>query len=271
MYQSMSTIVLFTALNVIILLWAGTLRNPFKALFALVRELLSVRQFLVLFLAMLGILLLNKLELGFEEQYLHITWDFTPWVYQIEGDIVRSIQEFFHSAWLTPVLVYFYVLVFQAVMISSVGVYLIQDNKALVYGSCCAILINYALAIPFFLWFPVNEIWSYQPAGVHFYMLDVFPGFEEIYRPMSGLNNCFPSLHTALSISMFLLSTRSGSKRWMLITGLSAVLTVLAIFTLGIHWLSDMIAGVVLALIATSAGLYLGRAIYFRAFPNNRK
>lgn len=265
LYQSMNTIALFTALNIIVLIWLGTLRNPLKALYVLVRELVTTPRFLILFVSMAGILLLNKFEQQIEQDYFRNQTDFTPMIFQWEGSFVRHLQDFFYSPWITPVLAYFYLLVFQALIIGSLGVYLIQQNKALVYATCYAILINYAIAIPFYLLFPVNEVWSYPPAGVTFHMLDVFPDFETIYRPLSGLDNCFPSLHTSLSMTMALLSFRSGNKRWMIITGVSAALIIFSIFYLGIHWASDMFAGLILSFLASALGLYLGRLTHARS------
>lgn len=265
LYQSMNTIALFTTLNVIVLLWVGTLHNPFKALFALVRELLTTPRFFILFAAMAGILMLNKYELQFEQEHFINQKDFTPMIFQWEGSLVKHVQDLFYNPSLTPVLAYFYLLVFQALIIGSIGVYLIQHNKAHVYATCYAILINYAMAIPFFLLFPVNEAWSYQPSGVTFYMLEVFPDFEAVYRPLSGLNNCFPSLHTSLSVTMAVLAFRSGNKRWAIITGVSAAIIIFSIFYLGIHWFSDMIAGTLLGLMASTLGIYLGRRTHQRA------
>ncbi|WP_208915275.1 phosphatase PAP2 family protein [Paenibacillus uliginis] len=255
----MTTITLFTTLNVIVLLWIGTLQNPFKALFTLVRELFTTPRFFILFAAMAAILMLNKYELQFEQEHFISPNDFTPMIFQLEGFFVKHVQEIFYSPWLTPVLAYFYLLVFQALIIGSIGVYLIQHNKAHVYATCYAILINYTMAIPFFLFFPVNETWSYQPAGVTFYMLEVFPNFESVYRPLSGLDNCFPSLHTSLSVTMAVLGFRSGNRRWAIITGISAAIIIFSIFYLGIHWLSDMLAGTLLGLMASSLGIYLGK------------
>ncbi|WP_245640221.1 phosphatase PAP2 family protein [Paenibacillus dakarensis] len=265
LYQSMNTIALFTTLNVIILLWVGTLQNPFKALFALVKELVTTPRFFILFASMVAILILNKYELQIEQEHLISPNDFTPMIFQWEGSLVQHIQNLFYSPWITPVLAYFYLLVFQALIIGSVGVYLIQQNKAYVYATCYAILINYAMAIPFFLFFPVNEAWSYQPAGVTFYMLEVFPDFEKVYRPLSGLDNCFPSLHTSLSVTMAVLALRSGNRRWAIITGISAALIIFSIFYLGIHWVSDMIAGTLLGLIASILGIYLGKITHSKA------
>ncbi|MFD2880164.1 phosphatase PAP2 family protein [Paenibacillus rhizoplanae] len=114
----------------------------------------------------------------------------------------------------------------QAVLAASLGIYLLDNNRVILYATCYTIILTYAIAIPFYLYFPVNEVWSYAPAGVRFIMLDAFPKFEQEYRPLSGLNNCFPSLHTAISVSMALLAYRSGNRRWMVISTISAVIIV---------------------------------------------
>lgn len=120
---------------------------------------------------------------------------------------------------------------------------------------CYAVIINYAVAIPFYLFFPVNEVWSYPPAAVEFRMLDVFPSFEENYRQLSGLDNCFPSLHTSISVTVALLASQSGNRRWAIFTSISALIVIFSIFYLGIHWLTDMIAGTILAITASWLGM----------------
>lgn len=142
---------------------------------------------------------------------------------------------------------------------ASLGIYLLDKNRVILYATCYTIILTYAIAIPFYLYFPVNEVWSYAPAGVRFIMLDVFPKFEQEYRPLSGLNNCFPSLHTAISVSMALLAYRSGNRRWMVISTISAVIIVFGIFYLGIHWLTDMIGGTLLAVLSTAIAVPLAK------------
>ncbi|MFF2910527.1 phosphatase PAP2 family protein [Paenibacillus sp. NPDC057934] len=258
LYQSMDHIVLYTVVLVIALVWIGSRRNPFTALIEIVRELLGSYKFLLLFVGLFGVLALNKYELQIEKK-LNITSDFTPFVFGLEGHFVQSVQHLFYNPWLTPIIVFFYILMLQAVLAASLGVYLLDNNRMMLYATCYAIILNYAIAIPFYLFFPVNEVWSYAPAGVRFIMLDVFPKFEQEYRPLSGLDNCFPSLHTSISVTMALLAYRSGNRRWMAITTVSAVVIVFGIFYLGIHWLTDMLGGTVLAILSATVGVQLAK------------
>ncbi|MNZ39219.1 undecaprenyl pyrophosphate phosphatase [compost metagenome] len=257
-YQSMNHIVLYTVALVVILVWIGARRNPIMALVEIGKEMLRSYKFLLLMVGMFGVLVLNKYELQIEEK-MHLTSDYTSFVYGLEGHFVQAVQDIFYSPWLTPIIVFFYIFMLQSVLAASLGVYLLDKNRVMLYATCYAIIINYAVAIPFYLYFPVNEVWSYVPAGVRFTMLDVFPKFEQEYRPLSGLNNCFPSLHTSISVTMALLAFRSGNRRWMVITSISAVVIVFGIFYLGIHWLTDMIGGTLLAVLASTVGVQLAK------------
>lgn len=258
LYQSMNHVVLFTIVIVVLLIWLGSRRNPLSAFIELGRELLRSYKFLLMVAGMISVLTLNKYELQIEKK-MHLGSDFTSFIFGLEGHFVQHVQQLFYAPWLTPVIVFFYIFMLQSVLGASLGVYLLDKNRVMLYATCYTIMLVYAVAIPFYLYFPVNEVWAYAPAGVRFTMLDVFPRFEQEYRPLSGLNNCFPSLHTAISVSTAILAYRSGNRRWMAITTVSAALIVFGIFYLGIHWLTDMIGGTILAVVSTSVAVQLAK------------
>ncbi|KUP22727.1 phosphoesterase PA-phosphatase [Paenibacillus sp. DMB5] len=254
----MNHVVLFTIVIVVLLIWLGSRRNPLSAFLELGRELLRSYKFLLIVAGMISVLTLNKYELQIEKK-MHLGSDFTSFIFGLEGHFVQHVQQLFYAPWLTPVIVFFYIFMLQSVLGASLGVYLLDKNRVMLYATCYTIMLVYAVAIPFYLYFPVNEVWAYAPAGVRFTMLDVFPRFEQEYRPLSGLNNCFPSLHTAISVSTAILAYRSGNRRWMAITTVSAALIVFGIFYLGIHWLTDMIGGTILAVVSTSVAVQLAK------------
>ncbi|MDF9843925.1 MULTISPECIES: phosphatase PAP2 family protein [unclassified Paenibacillus] len=258
LYQTMNHVVLFTIVIVVLLIWFGSRRNPLSAFLELGKELLRSYKFLLIVAGMISVLTFNKYELQIEKK-MHLGSDFTSFIFGLEGHFVQHVQQLFYAPWLTPVIVFFYIFMLQSVLGASLGVYLLDKNRVMLYATCYTIMLVYAVAIPFYLYFPVNEVWAYAPAGVRFTMLDVFPRFEQEYRPLSGLNNCFPSLHTAISVSTAILAYRSGNRRWMAITTVSAALIVFGIFYLGIHWLTDMIGGTILAVVSTSVAVQLAK------------
>lgn len=261
LYHSMSTVALLTVLMTIILISIGTGRNPFAAAYHFVKELLTSWKFLLLFLSMAGVLLINKYE-QLLERHMSYQKDFTPFFFKLEGHFVQHFQQFFHAAWVSDISAFFYVIILQSMLIASIGIFAGQHNKVYLYASCLTVLLNYAIAIPFFLFFPITEVWAFPPAGVTFYMLEAYPRFEVVYRPMSGLDNCFPSLHTSVSVSMAILAVRSGNRRWAGIACTFAAIILFTIFYMGIHWLTDMLGGLVLAGVSTTLAVAFAKRIH---------
>lgn len=166
---------------------------------------------------------------------------------------------------MTVLCAYFYVVVFQSVMVASLGIYSSMASMKMYYAFCIALLVNYAVALPMYGFIPVNEAWFAHPQ-IRFLMLDVFPAFERDYRGLSGIDNCFPSLHTSISVTMALLAARSGIRRWAIFAWINAAVIVFAIFYLGIHWLTDAIGGVLLAAFSVWIGMKVGEKADRSAF-----
>lgn len=274
-FQSMTHATVYIVITVIVFLIAATRKNPFVIAGSFVQEIFTSRKYLIHFAALITILFFNKLEMWVEKR-IDYKADFTKSIYSIEGNFVSAIQHLFHNDILTMISSYFYVVIFPSVMITSIALYTFQKNYKLFYAICYALMFNYMVAIPFYLFFPVNEVWSFHPS-VKLLILDVFPTFEQDYRPLSGLDNCFPSLHTSISVSMAVIAVKSRSTFWKIFVPISSAFIIFTIFYLGIHWLSDMCAGVVLGVVAARLGLRISegrlilgeQALLKRSLKNN--
>ncbi|WP_135555020.1 phosphatase PAP2 family protein [Paenibacillus cymbidii] len=252
-YQSMNHVVLAIVITTFFLLLFSIRTNPFFAAGAFVQEMFTSRKYLLHFTAMIAILFSNKMELWLE-QHMHSRADFTDQIYALEGNFVASIQTWFRNDALTQASTFFYVVVFTSVMIASTLFYTYTKQYKLFYAVCYALIFNYLIAIPFYLFFPVREVWSFHP-NVSMLIHDLFPTFEQDYRPLSGIDNCFPSLHTSISVTMAVIAMRSNNRFWRVFTACSAVFIIFSIFYLGIHWLTDMCAGMLLGLFAARTAL----------------
>ncbi|MEK0314447.1 phosphatase PAP2 family protein [Cohnella sp. 56] len=255
-FNSMKTISVLTAVTVALLIWYGTGRQPFSAAAAFVRKLAVSPLHLVTLAALLLILAFNKLELSLEAA-LPVTHDLTHALTGWEGSWQSQLQHLLESPWLTLVCAFFYLVVFQAFVVASLFVYVSSGNYRLYFALCVAMLLNYLVALPFYVFVPVHEAWSVS-SQIRFLMLDVYPNFETQYRQLSGLDNCFPSLHTSISATMALLAIHSGNRRWAIFGTANAVIIFFSIFYLGIHWATDMFAGLALACFAVAVGLGFG-------------
>ncbi|RAP77939.1 phosphatase PAP2 family protein [Paenibacillus montanisoli] len=257
LFDNMTTVAIYTAITVTLLIWYGAATNPFKVGGLFLREMVFNRKYMLHFAALILILFCNKLELQVEK-HLTKTYDFATFFQSIEGNFVANLQHTFENSYLTVFLAFMYVVVFQALLIASIGIYTnLSKDRRMFYAICYAIMINYLVAIPFYLFLPVNEVWYHDPQNVSFLMLNVFPDFENQYRALSGLDNCFPSLHTSISVTLAILAVRSGIKRWAWFCCICAGIIIFAIFYLGIHWLTDMVGGLMLGTFASAMGMRL--------------
>lgn len=258
---SMTHATILIVLTVALLLFLSLRRNPLLAGSAFVREMLGNRKYMIHFTAMLTILLFNKVELWLESKMTPQP-DFTHYLYSIEGNFTAVFQRFLENGTLTYISTFFYVVVFPALMIVSICMYTYNKQYRLFHAFCYALMLNYMLAIPFYLFFPVSEVWYYHPQ-VEFLIPRVFPSFEIEYRPLSGIDNCFPSLHTSISVTVAVIAAKSGNLFWKRFTKWSAVFIIFSIVYLGVHWITDMAGGLVLGFFAAKTALLLSEGRVF--------
>jgi membrane-associated phospholipid phosphatase len=268
--HSMTDVTIGISLIVFFSIWIATRKIPFYAAASFVQDVFTSRKFALHFIGLVGILFVNKLEQKVAET-MHFKNDFTPSIYSLEGDFVAGFQHLFMNNAISTLTIFIYVMIFPSLMIASVFIYSYQKNYKMFYAVCYAIMFNYLIAIPFYLFFSVSEVWSFRP-DVQALMLHAFPSFETAYRPTSGLTNCFPSLHTSISVSMAFLAMKSKNVFWSRFTLISCICIIFSIFYLGIHWLTDMSAGLVLGIVAARLGIRIseGRAWISSVFNLNK-
>lgn len=256
--QSMTHATVMIVITIYVFLFFSLKRNPlypFHAAGVFVQDLFTNRKYLLHLLGIVIILFFNKIEIALENSMKHPN-DFTPSIYRLEGDFVSIFQKLFENDILTSGLTFFYVVVFPAMMIASIAIYTYQRNYKLFYAVCYALMINYMIAIPFYLFFPVTEVHAFTP-NVKFLMLEAFPTFENEYRPLSDLDNCFPSLHTSISVTIAMIALRSDNRFWKICAPVCAGIIIFSIFYLGVHWMTDMVGGMLLGLVASRVALRL--------------
>jgi membrane-associated phospholipid phosphatase len=269
-FHNMTDVTIGITITVFILIWIATRKIPFYAAGAFVQEIFTSRKFVLHFIALVAMLIINKLEQWVADQ-MNFKADFTPSIYSLEGDFVAWFQQLFKNDTISTITTFIYVCIFTSLMVASLFIYTYQKNYKMFYAVCYAIIFNYLIAIPFYLFFSVNEVWSFR-SDVYPLMLHAFPSFETAYRPTSGIANCFPSLHTSISVSMAFVAMRSGNKFWGRFALVSCFCIIFSIFYLGIHWLTDMCAGLVLGVVAARVGIHIseGRAWISSIFNLNK-
>ena len=108
---------------------------------------------------------------------------------------------------------------------------------------CLAVAIDYFVSRFCFLVFPVPERWAYPESNAILLSDQWTSNLIEFIRPISALNNCFPSTHVSLTVILLIVCWRFDLQFRDSISAL--LLTVIfATFVLGIHWLADITAGI---------------------------
>lgn len=123
-----------------------------------------------------------------------------------------------------------------------------------------AITVDYTISLPFFLFFPVPERWAYPESGA-ILLSDLWaPELIEVFRPISGLDNCFPSFHVSLTVIMVALAFIYRLRfRWSALW--IGLLITLSTSVLGIHWLTDIAAGLATGVLAVTVARLMERSV----------
>jgi membrane-associated phospholipid phosphatase len=205
----------------------------------------------------LGVVFFQLLEVNLIDA-LTTKWvgvDFAPAIRSIEGNVVY----WFSQHWI-PALVYFFVFMYIAVypfaLWFSPVYFLLADEKksmkTLAYGS----LIIYAVALPFYLFVPVTNVYKFYGLGSA--LNNVIPSVENFFYSVTTQNNSFPSLHTAMTILVAWSVRLTGNKKFTYFAYFCMVSVILSVIYLAIHWITDVIFG---ALLATLVIFILNRLI----------
>ena len=115
-------------------------------------------------------------------------------------------------------------------------------------------------SLTFFVFFPVPERWSHHASEATL-LSDLWSSkLIEAVRPISGLDNCFPSFHvslvTVIVACCYLYRVRLRTS--VLLLGLTVFLST---FLLGIHWIPDIVAGVGTGVLGVAVARRLDAAI----------
>lgn len=235
----------------VLLKWCLPKENPFKVVWSCLREHALQTHSLFYALTLLGIIFLDILETKFDQiitQYLR--WDFTSLFLRIEGSAGELFQ-LFHSIPLTYVLSVVYLYVFPVMGVVAVLVAYHEGEKTIGRKIFWGSIFNYVLILPFYILVPVSERWAAGDGQVLLLMDQISPLLIQGLRPMSGMNNCFPSFHTSLAITFALVISQSGNKRLRRTILVLSGLVVYSTLYLGFHWALDVFAGVVFASFCT--------------------
>jgi membrane-associated phospholipid phosphatase len=193
------------------------------------------------------VVLIHLIEVNIIDPYVTnwVNYDYADELINLENDIVYN----FTNYWV-PGLLHFFVIIYIFVYIFSLWfapLYFIfadkkQSLKTLAYG----FLIIYIIALPFYLFVPISNVYTYynHPSAFE----TVLSSINNFFYTTTTTNNCLPSLHTAMTILIAYCFSLTGNKKLKYFGILLAITVIISVVYLSIHWLIDIFVGFLISI-----------------------
>lgn len=193
------------------------------------------------------------------------------YIFLLEGSKVSYFQLVMNPL-LTYICAFIYLCGFSYLMIFTFLLLVITRQFKVLQEYSIAFAFIYFVAFPFYILTPVRTT-GYSLPNVAPLLYNLDPVVRNGLNTLDPfLDNCFPSLHAALSVmAMLMIVFRTNFKRFKIFAVALTVCVQFTIFYLGIHWITDFIAGAFLGCfsyyISTRYGHYA--ASYIPLLDNN--
>ncbi len=176
---------------------------------------------------------------------------YTNWLFSIGGNAISILQDRLDYQVLTDLSIVVYVWIFAFVLYFTPILILALDDRATFRRYSLAVLFNYVILLPFYLFFPVTVTGFYADSGMT-PLLYIDSNWGRMVTSIDPLNNDFPSAHVSLVVTALLVLVYAGVdyRRYYYFVAFAAVGITFSVLYLGVHWLADVFGGFALAVVA---------------------
>ncbi|WP_247003238.1 phosphatase PAP2 family protein [Halosolutus gelatinilyticus] len=168
----------------------------------------------------------------------------------VEGDFVAHLQAAIPHD-LAGYFTFIYLFGFMFVLVFPVVAYFLLPTRRYLTTLFVAYAVNYGIgAICYVVFIAYGPRKTFAHVGQPMY--ELYPEVSTLTGAVNSSANVFPSLHASLAVTVALLAwlTRDEYPRWTWIATAVTINIVIATMFLGIHWLIDVVAGAVLAVLS---------------------
>lgn len=173
--------------------------------------------------------------------------EITDELYAVEGTFVAHLQ---HAAPAEsyPFFSAMYMFGFPYLLAAPAVLYFLLPSRRYFKRLVVAYVLNHLVGLVAYTLFVAYGPRNWAPAGVDGILYRLYPWTQELTAAVSSNTNVFPSLHTSLSVVALLFAwrTRRTYPRWFYLAAFAATSVVLSTMVLGIHWATDLVAGIAL-------------------------
>jgi len=183
---------------------------------------------------------------------------FTHYVHGLEGGFTLWVQETFRNEVLSGVLSFHYLFVYLFLIWFSPMYYILCRDEVMADKAVLNYFIAYVLAVPLYLFFNVEVTSSFLPgmdALLYHRSWNLF-----FFTEADPLDNGFPSLHIGIPLGLLAINRLHvrdlgiEMREWRhrefdLFVAANVPIYLFSIQYLGIHWISDVVPGAILAII----------------------
>jgi len=196
-----------------------------------------------------AVLAINKVvrDVGVELSWL-IGVNLTGYIYLLESQFVATVQSFAHPV-LTTYFGFVYIFGYTFLLTFPVLAYAICERARPLRVLFLTYILNYGFGLLCYVLIVAYGPRNFMPELVDPLLYASWPQSQLLVQQVNVNTNVFPSLHTSLSATVALLAYRFRSvyPRWLPIATVLAVSIIISTMYLGIHWATDVVAGIVVA------------------------